>query len=88
MKGKGISSEVYVWVLIFVSETRLPAFISSTSGFSRGPRQEQEAPSPDIFSDKATQTSGICFELKLGFRFLCFQIEVSVMFWDVSPASA
>jgi len=48
-------------------ETRPPGFISSTSGFSRWPGQEQEAPSSVIFSEKATQTSGIRFEVKFGF---------------------
>ena len=75
---RGRCSEVSSWVLVFVSGTRLPGFISSTTGFSRWPGQEQEAPSPVIFSKKATQTSGICFEVK----FCYFQIEVTVMFCD------
>jgi len=61
---RGRCPEVSFWVLIFVSETRLPGFISSTTGLSRWPDQEHEAPSPVIFSEKATQTSGICFEAK------------------------
>jgi len=67
VKGEGVAPEVSLWVGIFVSETRPPGFISSTSGFSRWPGQEQEAPSSVIFSEKATQTSGIRFEVKFGF---------------------
>ena len=63
-----------------MSGTRLPGFISSTTGFSRWPGQEQEAPFPVIFSEKATQTSGICFVVKVWFRSLYFEIEVSGMF--------
>ena len=50
-----------------MSGTRLLGLISSTSGFSHWLGQEQEPPSPVIFSEKATQTSGICFEVKIGF---------------------
>ena len=67
VKGEGVAPEVSLWVGIFVSETRPPGFISSISGFSRRPGQEQEAPSSVIFSEKATQTSGIRFEVKFGF---------------------
>ena len=67
---RGRCPGVSFWVLIFVSETRLPGFVSSTTGFSRWPGQKQEAPPPVIFSEKSTHTSGICFEVK--FRFgLC-----------------
>ena len=55
-----------------MSETRLPGFISSITGFSRWPGQEQEAPSTVIFSEKVTQTSGICFEVKF-----CFGVCIS-----------
>jgi len=68
----GRCPEVSFWLLIFVSETRLPGFISSTTGFSRWPGQEQETPSPVIFSEKATQMSGICFEVKF-----CFGLCIS-----------
>ena len=61
---RGLSPEFSFWVSIFVSATRLPGFISSTTGFSHWSGQEQEAPSPVTFSEKATQTSGICFEVK------------------------
>jgi len=67
VKGKGVTPEVSLWVLIFVSGTRHLGFISSTSGFSRWLGQEQKAPSPVIFYEKATQMPGICIEVKIGF---------------------
>jgi len=67
VKGEAVAPEVSLWVGIFVSGTRLPGFMSLTSRFSRGPVQEQEAPFPVIFSEKATQTSGICLEVKFSF---------------------
>ena len=61
------SPEVCFWVLIFVSDTRLPDFLSLTTGSSRRLGTDHEAPSPVIFSEKATHTSGIWFEFR--FRF-------------------
>ena len=77
---RGRCPEVSFWVLIFVSETRLPGFISSTTGFSRWPGQKQEAPSPVIFSEKATQTSGICFEVKFCFGLCISKLKFRVCF--------
>jgi len=63
-----------------VPKTRPPGFISSTSGFSRWPGQEQEAPSPVISSEKATQTSGICFEVKIGFGLCISKLKFRLYF--------
>ena len=77
VKGEGITPEVSLGVLIFVSGTHLPGFISSTSGFSRWLGQEQEAPSPVIFSEKGMQTTGICFGVKIGFSLYISKLK----FW-------
>jgi len=63
-----------------VSETRLPGFISSTTGFSCWPGQEKEAPSPVIFSKKAMQTSRLCFEVKLCFGLCISKLKFRLCF--------
>jgi len=83
---RGRCPKVSFWVLILVSETRLPGFISSTTKFSRWPGQEQEAPSPVIFSEKATQTSEICFEVKFCFGLCTPKLKFRLHFVTISDA--
>jgi len=65
---------------MLVAGTRLPGFISSSTGFSRWPGQEQEAPSPVILSEKATQTSGMCFEVKFCFGLCISKLKFRLCF--------
>jgi len=60
-----------------------PFMVLRVRGFSRWPGQEQEAPSPVIFSEKATQTSGICFGVKFCFGLCISKLKFRLCFVTV-----